>query len=110
MQAVGTRPACYTWGLLSTALGHLMFCTMVGRAVSRLSIKLYLIPMVSVMGALLLGSLVTTAVVLGGGLRAARRLAFDLEILHAGAASSVLPLAHYSLFYIESKSGSHIMP
>ena len=56
--------------LLSTVFGYLMFYTLVSRgAVSRLSIQLYLIPVVSVIGgALLLSEPVTTSVVAGGGL------------------------------------------
>jgi len=56
--------------LLSTVFGYLMFYTLVSRgAVSRLSIQLYLIPVVSVIGgALLLSEPVTTEVVAGGGL------------------------------------------
>lgn len=57
-------------GLLSTVFGYLMFYAMVSRgAVSRLSIQLYLIPVVSIVGgALLLAEQVTAAVVLGGGM------------------------------------------
>jgi drug/metabolite transporter (DMT)-like permease len=57
-------------GLLSTVFGYLMFYTLVSRgAVSRLSIQLYLIPVVSIIGgALLLAEPVTAAVVLGGGM------------------------------------------
>jgi drug/metabolite transporter (DMT)-like permease len=57
-------------GLLSTVFGYLMFYTLVSRgAVSRLSIQLYLIPVVSIVGgALLLAEQVTAAVVVGGGM------------------------------------------
>ena len=57
-------------GLLSTVFGYLMFYTLVSRgAVSRLSIQLYLIPVVSIIGgALLLAEPVTASVVLGGGM------------------------------------------
>ena len=56
--------------LLSTVLGYLMFYAMVSRgAVTRLSIQLYLIPVVSVIGgALLLGESITVSVILGGGM------------------------------------------
>jgi len=56
--------------LLSTVFGYLMFYTLVSRgAVTRLSIQLYLIPVVSVVGgALLLGESVTIPVVVGGGM------------------------------------------
>lgn len=57
-------------GLLSTVFGYLMFYTLVSRGtVTRLSIQLYLIPVVSIIGgALLLGEQVTASVVLGGGM------------------------------------------
>ena len=57
-------------GLLSTVFGYLMFYTLVSRgAVSRLSIQLYLIPVVSIVGgALLLAEQVTATVVIGGGM------------------------------------------
>jgi drug/metabolite transporter (DMT)-like permease len=57
-------------GLLSTVFGYLMFYTLVSRgAVSRLSIQLYLIPVVSIVGgALLLAEQVTAPVVVGGGM------------------------------------------
>ena len=57
-------------GLLSTVFGYLMFYAMVSRgAVSRLSIQLYLIPVVSIIGgALLLSEQITATVVLGGGM------------------------------------------
>lgn len=57
-------------GLLSTVFGYLMFYTLVSRgAVSRLSIQLYLIPVVSIIGgALLLAEQVTATVVIGGGM------------------------------------------
>jgi len=57
-------------GLLSTVFGYLMFYALVSRgAVSRLSIQLYLIPVVSVVGgALLLAEQVTPTVVVGGGM------------------------------------------
>ena len=56
--------------LLSTVFGYLMFYALVSRgAVTRLSIQLYLIPVVSVIGgALLLNEPVTTSVVVGGGM------------------------------------------
>ena len=56
--------------LLSTVFGYLMFYTLVSRgAVSRLSIQLYLIPVVSVIGgAIFLAEPVTAAVVVGGGM------------------------------------------
>jgi drug/metabolite transporter (DMT)-like permease len=56
--------------VISTVLGYLLFYTLVSRkAVSRLSIQLYLIPIVSVAGgALLLGESVTTFTVIGGAL------------------------------------------
>lgn len=54
--------------VLSTTFGYLMFFTLVSRgAVSRLSIQLYLAPVVSVAGgALLLGEPVTPFVIVGG--------------------------------------------
>ena len=56
--------------LLSTVFGYLMFYGLVSRgAVTRLSIQLYLIPVVSVIGgALLLNEQLTAAVVIGGGM------------------------------------------
>ena len=56
--------------LLSTVFGYLMFYALVSRgAVTRLSIQLYLIPVVSVVGgALLLNEAVTPSVVAGGAL------------------------------------------
>ena len=56
--------------LFSTVFGYLMFYAMVSRgAVTRLSIQLYLIPVVSVIGgALLLGESITVSVLLGGGM------------------------------------------
>jgi len=56
--------------LLSTVFGYLMFYALVSRgAVTRLSIQLYLIPVVSVIGgALLLGEALTASVVVGGGM------------------------------------------
>lgn len=56
--------------LLSTVFGYLLFYTLVSRgAVSRLSIQLYLVPVVSVIGgALLLRESFTASVLLGGGL------------------------------------------
>lgn len=56
--------------LLSTVFGYLMFYGLVGRgAVSRLSIQLYLIPIVGVVGgALLLGEAITPAVIVGGAM------------------------------------------
>lgn len=57
-------------GLLSTVFGYLMFYTMVSKgAVTRLSIQLYLIPVVSIIGGVfLLAEPVTAAVILGGGM------------------------------------------
>ncbi|MDG6985623.1 MAG: DMT family transporter [Nitrososphaerota archaeon] len=57
-------------GLLSTVFGYLMFYTLVSRgAVTRLSIQLYLIPVVSIAGgALLLAEQVTPTVVVGGAM------------------------------------------
>lgn len=54
--------------ILSTVVGYMLFYTLVGRgAVSRLSIQLYLIPVVGVAGgALLLGEAVTSYTVAGG--------------------------------------------
>jgi len=56
--------------LLSTVFGYLMFYTLISRgAVTRLSIQLYLIPIISVVGgAILLGEPVTLGVMAGGGL------------------------------------------
>jgi len=56
--------------LLSTVFGYLMFYALVSRgAVTRLSIQLYLIPVVSVIGgALLLNEPVTLSVAVGGGM------------------------------------------
>jgi len=56
--------------LLSTVFGYLMFYALVSRgAVTRLSIQLYLIPVVSVIGgALLLNEPITASVALGGGI------------------------------------------
>ena len=56
--------------LLSTVFGYLMFYALVSRgAVTRLSIQLYLIPVVSVIGgALLLNEPLTASVVVGGGM------------------------------------------
>jgi drug/metabolite transporter (DMT)-like permease len=56
--------------LLSTVFGYLMFYAMVSRgAVTRLSIQLYLIPVVSVIGgALLLAEPPTLSMLLGGGM------------------------------------------
>ena len=56
--------------LLSTVFGYLMFYALVSRgAVTRLSIQLYLIPVVSVIGgALLLNEPLTATVVVGGGM------------------------------------------
>lgn len=57
-------------GLLSTVFGYLMFYALASRgALSRLSIQLYLIPVVSIVGgALLLSEPVTAPVVVGGGM------------------------------------------
>ena len=56
--------------VLSTVLGYLLFYTLVSRkAVSKLSIQLYLIPIVSVVGgALLLSEPVTTFTAIGGAM------------------------------------------
>jgi len=56
--------------LLSTVFGYLMFYTLVSRgAVIRLSIQLYLVPVVSVIGGvLLLSEALTVSVVVGGGM------------------------------------------
>jgi drug/metabolite transporter (DMT)-like permease len=56
--------------LLSTVFGYLMFYALVSRgAVTRLSIQLYLIPVVSVIGGtLLLNEPVTVSVLAGGGM------------------------------------------
>jgi len=56
--------------LLSTVFGYLMFYALVSRgAVTRLSIQLYLIPIVSVIGgALLLNEPITVSVAIGGGM------------------------------------------
>ena len=56
--------------LLSTVFGYLMFYTLISRgAVTRLSIQLYVIPVVSVIGgAVLLGEPVTAGVIVGGAL------------------------------------------
>ncbi|HXW94817.1 MAG TPA: EamA family transporter [Nitrososphaerales archaeon] len=56
--------------LLSTVFGYMMFYALVSRgAVTRLSIQLYLIPVVSVIGgALLLNEPVTVSVAVGGGM------------------------------------------
>jgi drug/metabolite transporter (DMT)-like permease len=57
-------------GLLSTVFGYLMFYTLVSRgAVAKLSIQLYLIPVVSLIGgAILLDEPVTLTVVIGGSM------------------------------------------
>jgi drug/metabolite transporter (DMT)-like permease len=56
--------------VLSTVLGYMLYYTLVSRkAVSKLSIQLYLAPIVSVVGGvLLLGESITTFTVLGGAL------------------------------------------
>ncbi len=56
--------------LLSTVFGYLMFYTLVSRgAVTRLSIQMYLIPVISVIGgAILLDEPVTVSVMVGGGM------------------------------------------
>ena len=56
--------------LLSTVFGYLMFYALVSRgAVTRLSIQLYLIPVVSVVGgALLLSEPITFSIAVGGGM------------------------------------------
>ena len=57
-------------GLLSTVFGYLMFYELISHgAVSRLSIQLYLIPVVSIVGgAVILSEPVTAAVVVGGAM------------------------------------------
>ena len=69
MSAIGWASVLYL-SVLSTVLGYLLFFTLVSRgAVSRLSIQLFLAPMVSVAGgALLLGEPVALATVVGGGM------------------------------------------
>ncbi len=65
----------FGWGamlylsVLSTVVGYMLFYTLIGRSrVTRLSIQLYLIPVVGVLGgALLLNEAVTPYTVLGGG-------------------------------------------
>ena len=54
--------------LVSTVVGYSIFFTLVGRGrVSRLTIQLYLIPVVSLIGgALLLGEIITVTTLLGG--------------------------------------------
>ncbi len=54
--------------ILSTVLGYLLFFTLVSRGtVSRLSIQLYLVPIISVIaGAILLGESITALAVVGG--------------------------------------------
>ena len=56
--------------VVSTVLGYLLFYTLVGKgAVSRVSIQLYLVPVVSVVsGALILGEQLTVLTLVGGGL------------------------------------------
>lgn len=56
--------------LLGTVVGYLLFFALVGRdTVSRLSVQLYLIPIISVLGgALLLSETVTVSVVVGGAM------------------------------------------
>ncbi|HXW37816.1 MAG TPA: DMT family transporter [Nitrososphaerales archaeon] len=69
MNSTGWSAVLYL-GLLSTVIGYMMFYTLVSRgAVSRLSIQLYLAPIVSVVGgALLLGETVTAFTLAGGAL------------------------------------------
>lgn len=69
LSALGWASVLYL-SLLSTVFGYLMFYTLVSRgAVTRLSIQLYLIPVVSIVGgALLLGEPITVPVVVGGGM------------------------------------------
>ncbi len=69
LSAYGWSSVLYL-SLLSTVFGYLMFYTLVSRgAVTRLSIQLYLIPVVSVIGgALILGEAVTLSLIVGGGL------------------------------------------
>ena len=56
--------------LLSTVLGYMIFFTMIGRgAVAKVSVQLYLIPVVGVLGgAILLGEPVTLFIIAGGAL------------------------------------------
>lgn len=69
LSTVGWLSVLYL-SILSTVFGYILFYTMVSRgAVSRLSIQLYLVPIVSVAGgALLLGEPVTVTIAIGGGL------------------------------------------
>ncbi|HYB44909.1 MAG TPA: DMT family transporter [Nitrososphaerales archaeon] len=69
LSAIGWASVLYL-SVLSTVLGYLLFFTLVSRgAVSRLSIQLFLAPMVSVAGgALLLSEPVSAATVVGGGM------------------------------------------
>lgn len=56
--------------LLSTVLGYMLFFTMIGKgAVAKVSVQLYLIPVVGVIGgAILLGEPVTPFIIVGGAL------------------------------------------
>lgn len=67
LSAIGWLAVFYL-SILSTVLGYSMFYTLVSRGtVSRLSVQLYLIPIVSVIGgALLLGQKVTVFTIVGG--------------------------------------------
>lgn len=67
LPAIGWLSVLYL-SILSTVLGYSMFYTLVNRGtVSRLSIQLYLIPIISVVaGILLLGEKVTIFTVVGG--------------------------------------------
>ena len=67
LSAIGWLAVLYL-SILSTVLGYSMFYTLVSRGtVSRLSVQLYLIPIVSVIGgALLLGQKVTVFTIVGG--------------------------------------------
>ena len=69
LSLVGWASVLYL-SVLSTVLGYLLFFTLVSRgAVSRLSIQLFLVPIISVAsGALLLGESVTAATVVGGAM------------------------------------------
>ena len=67
MSAVGWFSVLYL-ALLSTVIGYFLFYNLVSRSqVSRLSVQLYLIPIISVVsGVLLLGETVTLFTIIGG--------------------------------------------
>jgi drug/metabolite transporter (DMT)-like permease len=67
LSAIGWLSVLYL-SILSTVIGYSMFYTLVSRGtVSRLSIQLYLIPIISVIGgALLLGQRITVFTIVGG--------------------------------------------